>query len=144
MHDRIYNSSPGVTVPSQMNPFQFILMFVLKLSFHLRLNFPSSLITAGFHTKVIYVCTSLPSHSCHIPHQSRPHSSDHTNEVERSVKVMKFSIMQFSSASYYLLHLRPNSLPYNLSSSILSPYSSLNMTDRFSRTFQTTGNIILF
>jgi hypothetical protein len=92
----------------------------------------------------MYVCISLPSHSCHIPHQSRPHSSDHTNEFGWSLRVMKLSIMQFPSASYYLLLLRPNSLPNNLSSNILSPYSSLNMTDRVLRSFQTTGNVILF
>jgi len=67
------------------------------------------------------------SHSCHIPHQSCPHSSDHRNEVGRSVKVMKLTIMQFSSASYYSLLLHSNSLPNNLSSYILSPYSYLNL-----------------
>jgi hypothetical protein len=148
MHYRVYSSPSGVPILSQMNPDRALPSNLFNI--HLNIIIPS---TPRFSNQSLYfrvphqslVCISVPYHSCHVPHQSRPRWSDHTNNVGRGVEIMKLLIMQFSPASYsyYFFLLCTNSLPNDLSSKNLSLCSSLNMRGHVPRTFKTAGKIIL-
>jgi hypothetical protein len=68
---------------------------------------------------------------------------DHSNYTWRSVQVMKLLIMQFSPTSCHFIRRTPNILLSVLFSNTLSLCSSLNIRERVSHTYRTTGKIIV-
>jgi len=119
------------------------LIFILKLSFHLRLNFPSSLITSGFHTKAMYVCTYFSSFPF-VPH-SPPISSSFVWSQEwiwakcKSHDSPLCSFLQSPVISYLL---GPNISLSPQFSNNLGLCSSLNSRDQVSHLHQTGGKRI--
>jgi hypothetical protein len=74
-----------------------------RLSTHLRLGLPSSLVPSGFPTNILY--TFLFPHACYMPCPSHRNWLDHNNYTYRRVQVMKLLIMQFSPTSRHFMSL---------------------------------------
>ena len=109
--------------------------------FHLRLGFPSILFPSGFPTKILYrfLLSSLratcPSHLTLLDFIAR-------KTLDGQFRSLSTSLFTFLSSPFTLPLLGPNILLYILLSNNLSQRSSLNMSDRVSHPYTTTGKFI--
>jgi hypothetical protein len=86
---------------------------------------------------------SSSPYSCYMLLPSHPPRLDYSNYTWRRVQIMKLLVMQFSPPSRHLIPLGPNILLSILFSNTLSLCSSLNVRDRVSHSYRTTGKIIV-
>ena len=85
VHLRFHKSPPPVPILSQIDPVHALpptsRIYILILSFHLRVGLPSCLFPSGFpHQNP--VCTSPLPHTCHMPCPSQSSWSVHPNVWE--------------------------------------------------------------
>jgi hypothetical protein len=113
----------------------FTVFTFLILSTHLYLGLPGDLFRSGFTTCKLCVFLCSPIHATYP-------ALDHSTCTWRIVQVMKFIILQFSTASYSSL-LGPNILFSTLFSDTSSLCSSSNVRYQFSPPYRITDKIIV-
>jgi hypothetical protein len=128
-------SYPHPDEPSPHLHILFILTLSLILSSHLRLGFARDL--SSLPTKILYIV--LIPHACYMPSSSHPPLFDGSNtSTWQNVQDMKLLIVQFSSASCYLI-LGPNSLLSTMLCNTVNVRSSLSVADQVSCPQNTKG-----
>jgi hypothetical protein len=137
VHHYFHKSQSLVPVLSQTNAIHALKSFC---KIHYNIIPPSMPVSS----KVVYFLHVSLSKSCmHFfsPHTMHMHCQsnlfENPNNIWWGVQIMKFLIMQFSPVSCYVLPLTPTYLPSTRFS------HTLNMTDRVSHPYKTTGKTIL-
>ena len=99
------------TIPSHPTSWRFILI----LSFHLHLHFPSGLSPSDFPTKTLYTpLLNPPQHTCYLPRPFHSSRFYHPNNIVQRVQIIKVLIMLFYPLPFYLFPLRTKYSPQHL------------------------------
>ena len=140
VHYLIYHSSPPLTILSQINPVHAprptSWRSILILSSHLRVHLLSGLFPSGFPTKTQYACL-FSTYACYMPCLSHSSRFDHPNNIPWGVQIIKLFLHSPVTSSL----LGPSILLNTLFSNTLRLLSSLNVGDKGSRPFKTTGKM---
>jgi len=137
VHYRTYKCPPPVPILSQLDSTSW--RSILILSPHLRLGLPNVLFPSGFPIKTL--CTSLPS-----PIRATcPALLMFLGIITRTIlgedyRSLSSSLCSFLHSPFTLSLLGPNIIN-TLFSNSLSLRSSLNVSDRVSHPYRTTGKI---
>jgi hypothetical protein len=135
---RVHKSPPLFPILSHINPIHTIpsyLRSILILSTHLRLGLPSGLFPFGFPTNIL--CIPILPHSWYMPSPSHPSWIDHSSYTWST----SYEAPHYAAFSNLLL-LHP-SLVQIFSSTSRSQTPSINVREKVSQPYKTTGKIIV-
>jgi hypothetical protein len=145
VHHRIHNSPPKVPSLRQVKPFHTLPAYLPKI--HPNPILPSTprssewSLSFGLSHQNPAQFSPL-SHACHMPRPPHFPRFDLPNDMWWRVQIMKLPIVQLSPL-FPSSFLGPNILLSTLFSSTLSLRSSLNVRDKVSHPYKTTGRIMV-
>jgi hypothetical protein len=146
-HYRVHNGIPLVPFLSQIYQFHTFPTYFSKLYSNIILpSTPTSSkwsLSFRFSDKYFVLCISRLSYACYVPRLFHVPSFHYPNNILWSVQVMKLLIMQSSPASCHFLPLRSAYFHSTLFSDTLNRRSSLSVRDQISRSYKTTGKIVV-
>jgi len=142
VHYRVYKSLPPTLIQTPINPVNgphsTYWISISILSSILQMGLPSDLFPSGLPMKNLCIPLLSPIHPTHPAHLILLDyiTSKIFDEECRSVS---YSLCTFLHSHASLSPLGPNILLRNLFSNTLSPRSSLNVSDKLSHPYKTTG-----